>query len=222
MTIPRDNPVTEISVLVPSVSDVGQGFVPGRHGMKPVRVVTLAEFKQSAWQGLGPTVRQDLIAWVELRGAIEKRDYLVLSRYKKQLFKWLSKPSTTTDPALLAIQSELVRKMLADRLTEGVSSKTERARFILWWVPKGEFRAALLCPDIKTAFYVLAALRLTGGKSFLVCPRCKRPFIGSRSDQRYCSIRCRDAHRQARHRERHKRKAVRRKKRLARKTHKRR
>lgn len=73
------------------------------------------------------------------------------------------------------------------------------ARLMLWQ-RGGEknLLPAIYCPDKATALYVRALVRIGGGRALLVCPHCGDPFLQKRSDQDYCSIRCREAHRVAR------------------------
>ncbi len=71
------------------------------------------------------------------------------------------------------------------------------AHLVLWWT-KDRFTPAIMCEDIKTAFYVRALLSAVGGKGFHICPHCDEPFMQQRPDQNYCSIAHREAHRVAR------------------------
>ena len=88
-------------------------------------------------------------------------------------------------------------------LSYEVSQALREARFVLWW--DGErFRPAVWCPNLKTAFYARALLDLVGTKSIRVCAFCGDFFGQKRTDQDYCSISHREAHRVARWRARKK------------------
>jgi len=71
------------------------------------------------------------------------------------------------------------------------------SRLVLWWNGV-RFTPAVRCDDIRTAFYVRAALDVVGGRGFRICPHCSEPFFLERSNQNYCSIAHREAHRVAR------------------------
>jgi hypothetical protein len=71
------------------------------------------------------------------------------------------------------------------------------ARLVLWWTGD-RFTPAIMCEDIKTAFYVRALLSAVRGKGLHICPHCNDPFLQQRPDQNYCSIAHREAHRVAR------------------------
>ena len=70
-------------------------------------------------------------------------------------------------------------------------------RLVLWWDGK-RFLPALYCHDLRSALYVRAMLGIAGGRAIAVCPKCGKPFLQDRSDQDYCSIVHREAHRVAR------------------------
>ena len=84
-----------------------------------------------------------------------------------------------------------------------VSEALKHCRLVLWWTG-GAFRPALWCPTLKTAFYARALLSFVGITKFRVCPYCGRPFFQKRSNQQYCKIEHREAHRVARWREQQK------------------
>jgi hypothetical protein len=82
-------------------------------------------------------------------------------------------------------------------LSYQMSSKLSSARVVLWWT--GERLApAIWCDEMETAFYVRALLNVVGGQGFRICPHCTEPFLQRRSNQSYCSIAHREAHRVAR------------------------
>ena len=82
-------------------------------------------------------------------------------------------------------------------LSHEVSQALGDARLVLWW-NKGRFLPAVYCPNLKTAFYARALLDIVGTKSFRVCAYCGDLFRQKRTDQDYCSISHREAHRVAR------------------------
>jgi hypothetical protein len=78
-----------------------------------------------------------------------------------------------------------------------LSMELREARLVLWWRDQS-FRPALWCPDMKTAWYARALLKVVGGKGFGVCPHCGAWFVQERPDQIYCKVSHREAHRVAR------------------------
>lgn len=191
MTKLRNKTVTEISVVVPSPRDVGEGFIPGRWGMKPVRALKDKDLDPTSkqgkkiWQALSPKQRQNLLNTIELRRAVETRDLLALKKFCRFL-------TGGDDPKLL--EAVLDSHLPKDKLAESVSEDAAQARLILRWTGK-RFLPALLCPDIATALYVRLLLGIVGGKALRVCPYCSKPFVQGRTDQDYCSIPHREAHR---------------------------
>jgi hypothetical protein len=93
-------------------------------------------------------------------------------------------------------------------LSHEVSHALHEARLVLWW-NKERFLPAVWCPNIKTAFYARALLDIVGTKSFRVCAYCGDLFRQKRTDQDYCTISHREAHRVARWRAAQKVKATR-------------
>jgi hypothetical protein len=86
------------------------------------------------------------------------------------------------------------RWLLSYEVSEMLSSSS---RLVLWWT--GEYFApAIWCDDIKTAFYVRLLLSVVGGVGLRICPHCGDVFFQDRSDQNYCSVAHREAHRVAR------------------------
>jgi hypothetical protein len=83
------------------------------------------------------------------------------------------------------------RLVLWLRMEHGVIDR--RAKKVRWKAERIE--PGILVPDILTALYVRAALR-----DLRACPCCNSAFMPARPDQYYCSLRCRETHRQRRRR----------------------
>jgi hypothetical protein len=87
-------------------------------------------------------------------------------------------------------------------LSRQISNELHGVQFVLWWTGR-YFTPALYCPYPPSALYVQALLKILGKtRAFAVCPRCGNLFIQERTDQQYCSIAHREAHRVARWRAR--------------------
>jgi len=73
-----------------------------------------------------------------------------------------------------------------------VSGALRDSHLVLWW--SGQvFKTAILCPNMKAAFYARALLG-----AIRICPHCTETFFPQRADQNYCSVPHREAHRVAR------------------------
>src|SRR5262249_15495439 len=81
--------------------------------------------------------------------------------------------------------------------SKSVSRELDSVRLVLWW-SNNRFRPALYCPDLKTALFTFVLMRVVSGRGWGVCLHCGVFFIQKRSDQTYCTIAHREAHRVAR------------------------
>jgi hypothetical protein len=97
---------------------------------------------------------------------------------------------TQTKSALLSKKSQATNPRWL--LSNEVSSAIGAARLVLWWTGHA-FKAAIWCPERKTAFYACALFGMLH-----ICPHCSQPFLPKRPDQDYCSVAHREAHRVAR------------------------
>ena len=82
-------------------------------------------------------------------------------------------------------------------LSQLMSEALRSVKVVLWWSGR-EFRPALYCSEIKAALYVFLLMKVAGGQGWGVCPKCGAFFEQRRSNQNYCTIAHREAHRVAR------------------------
>ena len=196
-----------------------------------VRILRDAELNMNTepgkklWGQISKRERQRLLALIAFRKAIEEKDALAIANleaaYRHILVEVLNlRQRSTVNRDLEA--SEVAKAQSAIHtwarwfakesgpstgapqriLAEVLSSALGKAQIVLWWQDtKRRFLPAIYCPDVASALYVRALVKFAGGRSFLVCPHCGDFFVQERSDQDYCSIRCREAHRVARWRE---------------------
>jgi hypothetical protein len=82
-------------------------------------------------------------------------------------------------------------------LSQLLSSSLDSVRLVFWWSGQ-EFRPALYCGHIKAAIYAFVFRKIVAGTGWGVCPHCGQFFLQKRSDQTYCTIAHREAHRVAR------------------------
>jgi hypothetical protein len=81
----------------------------------------------------------------------------------------------------------------------------DRVRLVIWERKDGTLAPGLFCPDVRSAFWILALWSAVGMKAGpRLCPKCGRLFGQTRPDQEYCSLKCREAHRVQRWREQQK------------------
>ncbi len=89
-------------------------------------------------------------------------------------------------------------------LSRQISQELLGVQLVLWWTGQ-YFTPALYCPYPLSALYVQALHGITGkAKAFAGCPYCGNLFMQERTDQHYCCIAHREAHRVARWRARKK------------------
>lgn len=218
--------VTEIPVLIPCGEHERDGvanFLPGsvvepeRNTLvvrsTSVRALRDEELKlgseagKKLWSALDADNQARLLGLIGLRSAVEVKDSLAFAQLAKA-YQQLFRPSKTARPLakdeiigeaaaqLIALAGVVPARVI---LALELSRAMERARLVLWWYEKKErFQPAIYCPDVTTALYVRALLGIAMGNALLVCPKCGKPFLQQRSDQDYCSMRCREAYRVAR------------------------
>jgi uncharacterized C2H2 Zn-finger protein len=191
----------------------GTGF---KSRLCPVRMLRDAELRPTSkakWiDQLGPIDQKRLLGLLSLRQALETRDKLQIEKLEKvyqnlvpdilaeggqrkvdRATAEIIEGATARTFAQWHARNPNVQPFLARVLTKAI----QPAQLVVWW-NKGRFLPALYCPDLATAFYVRCMLGIAGGNALVVCPRCGNPFLQERSDQDYCSVRCREAHRVAR------------------------
>ena len=196
-------------------------FLPEGALFGPVRVLQDKELDKNTergrklWGRLSKRERERLLALITFRKAMEEKDALAIANleaaYRSILAEVLHLEASELGNAQSAIQTfaRLYAKNSGPStgtpqriLAKVLSNVLGKAQLVLWWKDnERRFLPAIYCPDVATALYVRALVKFVGGKSFLVCPHCGGFFVQQRSDQDYCSIRCREAHRVARWRE---------------------
>jgi hypothetical protein len=82
-------------------------------------------------------------------------------------------------------------------LSQLMSEALDSVRLVLWSSEK-QFRPALYCPELKAAVYTFLLMKIAAGRGWGVCPYCGQFFVQKRSNQNYCTIAHREAHRVAR------------------------
>ncbi len=208
-------PVTDIPVLTPCAANKQQGVASFLPKPTPVRRLTVDALAPGTLKGLlkelRATDREHLFGVLDLISAMDAKDSLALQNAAERIYRSRApmhqlmarlagvQPKRMKDAEYMQVQ---LAKMKAERsphaaLSRAVSYSLSRASLVLWWTGK-RFLPALFCPDIETGLYVLVLLAKVRGKALVICPKCGQPFVRNRSDQSYCSIKHREAHRMAR------------------------
>jgi hypothetical protein len=142
---------------------------------------------------------------VSLREALESGDALLAGKlaqsYKPLLRDIMTRyfpdsklPLTQNDLEAVArfLMSGNRRDTAAAILSQLLTRELCEAKLVLWRTQSGTI-PAMYCHDARTAIFVRALIG-----PVTICPRCDSVFTRKRPDQRYCTIRCREAHRVAR------------------------
>jgi hypothetical protein len=173
-------------------ADGTSNFLPGFEGLRPVRVFRTTETPEF-WKSVGGAGRTEFNAVVQLLQAINSGDRLAAKNASVQLAK-------TKSSELGKLVSEVAAKFESypqTQLDEAISERLKSARLVLW-SSRGKPVPAIFCPDNMTALFVSALLGRVSGRNLAVCPKCGAPFVQKRPNEKYCSIRHREAHRVAR------------------------
>lgn len=154
----------------------------------------------------------------ETAGRLSDAERIQIVRTGNVLRAMKSNDTAEIEKAVLALKSTsgpLVQGVVAKLLKEPgyveqtISLELSRnlydVRLVMWKPKKDSLRPGLLCPDIRTAFWILALWSAVGAKPGpRLCPKCEKLFVQTRPDQDYCSLKCREAHRVKRWREQNK------------------
>ena len=220
----RYDAVTEIPILIPcsyaerdgtvNLASPKASFGATYAGLEPVRVLSDAELDRNTgagrkfWAALPAGDRDRLVALIGLRQALESNDLHSIEKreqaYRQIMPEVLAAKPSVPESARADYQAMMAR-LFAERgkslnvIERLLTHALRPARLILWRQEKPHrLLPAVYCPDAATALYVRALVKISGGNALSVCPRCGNPFLQKRSDQDYCTIRCREAHRVAR------------------------
>ncbi len=219
--------VTDVPVLIPCARKEQHGLATflGElgHENQPVRPLTDADLdKKSKNQLLGAmwdTERSVFAALVNLLDGLRDRDKLSITRARKRLIEAIARRDGVVVPPDMLQATSMMRdlkpgeaeKIALELCTLGPRSSADEkwllstyfsqaldsVRLVLWWSGT-EFRPALYCPDPRSALHTFVLMRVVAGRGWGVCPFCGLFFVQTRSDQNYCSVAHREAHRVAR------------------------
>lgn len=218
------NTVTDIPILIPCPYAERDGMVnlsePNAtlqitlaclHPVRVLRDVDLDKNSQKSrkfWGTLPPPDQERLLTLIALRQAWEGNDRLSVEKRQQaylrimpELLSAMPKMPDSKRRDFHAVMARVFsqREKSPNVLERILTHHLRKARLILWRAEKEKrLLPAIYCPDNATALYVRALVGIARGNALLVCAHCGNPFLQQRSDQDYCSIRCREAHRVAR------------------------
>lgn len=223
----NNDTVTEIPVLIPCPRNEQQGLATflGELGYEnqPVRPLTDADLdkksKNHPLRTMWDTERKFFAGLVNLLDGLQDKDQLTITRARERLIEAIAlRDGVVVPPDVLHATSAMrgikpgdAKKIALDLCTLGSRSSADEkwllstyfsqaldsVRLVLWWSGT-QFRPALYCPDLKSALYTFVLMRVVAGRGWGVCPFCGLFFVQTRSDQNYCSVAHREAHRVAR------------------------
>jgi hypothetical protein len=160
----------------------------GHSDQQRIREVTDADV-DSAEQILGPARFQELLGALNLRQGFEVDDETL----RKKGFERLGHGNFFT--SFIAQNKRWAG--LEFPLT--VSKFISAVRLVMWFSPaRQRFLPAFDCPDLATGIIVKSLIDIRS------CPKCSKLFTPRASNVYYCSVKCRDAYRLWRAREREK------------------
>ena len=192
-----------LPVLIPCELEEKDGtaaFLPGLAGVLPVRILGDSDLHADApfWKSIPD--QNEFLAVVRLVGAVNANDQLAAADAAAQL-------AGGTNDMVRKLAREFARSVPSfprEQLERVISKQVKSARLVVW-TANGRTTPAIFCPDNQTALFVTALLTRISGRGLAICPHCGKPFLRTRSDQEYCTIRHREAHRVARWRKAQKR-----------------
>ena len=150
------------------------------------RLDALIKRREAAQLGLW---REHLLTSVKLLAAFQNED----EEYFRRLIR--DQPELVEDPELQRQALARPQAWLASYFASGL----EGASFVVWWDERQKVLApGILCKKHRATPYALAAAFLQQPKGIGICLRCNTPFKRKRSQQSWCSTRCRCAEAMAR------------------------
>jgi hypothetical protein len=221
----RFKTVSEVAVLIPCKRGEHDGWIANSQSLKVVKATDLDPTSRK-FRSLIAGISRD--EWSVLRGvksmlkARELDDYTAAREAAKLLGSTFRIDPGDTNPAELRDMTE--NTFAVDALSSGtylsqyVTRLLSEVRLVYWQLgdppvsqtvitspklqlhpPRTEVLPGIYCESFKNA----VAYKMLFG-NLAICLRCHSPFLAKRPNENYDTIRCREAHRLARWRERKK------------------
>jgi hypothetical protein len=202
-----------VPILVRCAPDASEGTatsLPGFAGLHPVRPLRDEDLDRHTaiglrnWKALSETERKRFCGVVTFMQAAQSGDEVAARRASEELDSLRKGEVRSLERILKQPFASFGRLPFSETslsLSRVISSEIDSIAFVLWR-RSNEIVPALYCPTLLSAFYLRALLRSASAESLRICPKCGEPFLQTRPNQDYCSLRCREAHRVARWRAR--------------------
>ncbi|KKK51925.1 hypothetical protein LCGC14_3110080, partial [marine sediment metagenome] len=100
------------------------------------------------------------------------------------------------DPVFQNIKRSILGRQPGMELGRLLAEGLGKVQLVLWWKEEGRdlvILPGLRCPDVRSALYTLALVRIAGGKGLGACLNCGKPFVRQRGTRKTCSASCRYA-----------------------------
>lgn len=230
MQRPHNNTVTDFPVLIPCDERDQEGLATWlsvvRENRTYVRAINQADLdsksKKSPLRLVSESDKELFLAAVDLLQGLERKDRTAIARARQRIvialgrkqgveLEWAQgigralglKPGRKAEAAVYELVAlDLGRNTNVRLLLSGVVSDALDSVRLVLWCSGSRFRPALFCSDPMSALFTFILMRIVAGKGWGVCLHCGAFFVQKRSDQTYCTIAHREAHRVARWRER--------------------
>lgn len=219
--------VTDVPILIPCARNQQQGqatfLEESDHDNRPVRPLTDADLdgksKNQPLRKMWNTEGKVFAGLVSLLKGLQMKDQLATTQARERLIEAIAlRDGVVVIPDMLRATSGMrgLKAEEAEKIALELSTLDSRSsadvkwllstyfsraldsvRLVLWWSGT-QFRPALYCPDLKSALYTFVLMKVVAGRGWGVCPFCGLFFVQTRSDQNYCSVAHREAHRVAR------------------------
>jgi hypothetical protein len=147
------------------------------------------------WEQISKNERLEILQVVNVIRALSTNDQLAAKKAMLDLKKLSSGPMGLAFSVAASMIDD--PDYIPDSLVYQLCRQLENVRLILWKKePDRKLAPGLFCLSIRSAFWIRALMSGIGTtKGFRICPKCGNVFCQKRSDQEYCSMKCREAHR---------------------------
>jgi len=184
-----------VSILIPTSKEWAEGQTFYDEPIR-VRAFTDDDLDQKSrsgketWRQIPEDARLEILNIVAIIRALESNDE---AGAEKAILALKSGTGQLVMGVVKASLKEPEYKL--DTLVKHLCCRLDDVRLVLWKI-QGRLAPGILCPDIRTAFFVHVLMSAVGARASLrLCPKCGKPFMQKRADQEYCSVPCREAHR---------------------------
>ncbi len=133
---------------------------------------------------------------LRLRGLLQLAE--AIRNQDESAGRWASESlASDPEPQLRKLKQRILRQQPGVELARVLAEGLRGVQLVLWWKEEGRDLVALpglRCPDVLSALYTLALVRILGGTGFGTCVMCGKAFVRQRGERKKtCSDKCRYA-----------------------------